>query len=124
MMSNVPSFAELLNDLFRRRRRPDGREYTYMEVALALDGAIEPAHLSRLRNGKIANPGREAILALCRFFEVAPAYFFPELAQTAGASAVPEQDALRAALRSAGIVDSDVLDRLAELIGTLARKVA
>ena len=35
----MKSTAELINDLFDRYRRPDGREYTYLEVSMALEGA-------------------------------------------------------------------------------------
>lgn len=75
-----PSFAELIQHLFETHRRPDGKEYSLTEVCDALDGAIAPSYLSRLRSGKITNPGRETLVELCRFFKVSPTYFFPELA--------------------------------------------
>lgn len=71
--------AELVNDLFRTHRKENGREYTNKEVCLALNGAIDQSHLSRLRNGQIENPGRDSLLALCQFFKVPSSYFFPEL---------------------------------------------
>src|SRR5205085_11944420 len=45
----------------------------------ALDRMIEPSHLGKLRNGTIQNPKRDTLSALCRFFQVSPTYFFPEL---------------------------------------------
>src|SRR5690349_5222471 len=98
----MKTVAELVDDLFHTHRKPDGREYTHKEVSLALGGAVEPSHLSKLRTGKIPNPGRETLLALCHFFQVQPSYFFPELdalAQQARQSA-GQPDLLRVALRS------------------------
>ncbi|MBM7846673.1 helix-turn-helix domain-containing protein [Herpetosiphon giganteus] len=74
-----PTFAELIDHLFQTHKRPDGKEYSLTEVSEALNGAVAPSYLSRLRNGKINNPGRETIIGLCRFFKVTPTYFFPEL---------------------------------------------
>jgi transcriptional regulator with XRE-family HTH domain len=71
--------GELIEELFRTHRKADGKEYTNKEVCEALD--ILPSHLSRLRSGKIANPGRDVLVLLCRFFKVPPSYFFPELQQ-------------------------------------------
>jgi transcriptional regulator with XRE-family HTH domain len=106
--------AELVDDLFRTRRRSDGREYTYMDVAVKLNGAVEPSHLSKIRNGKITNPGRDTLLALCRFFEVSPTYFFPELDLPLDKPAEPE-DPLQVALRSTGL-QPEVQKKLEELI--------
>lgn len=74
-----PTFAELIDHLFQTHKRPDGKEYSLTEVSEALNGDVAPSYLSRLRNGKINNPGRETIIGLCRFFKVTPTYFFPEL---------------------------------------------
>jgi len=76
----VRTTAELVNELFRTRRRPDGQEYTNSDVSRALSGELSPAYLSKMRKGRIPNPGRNALLLLSRFFRVPPAYFFPELA--------------------------------------------
>lgn len=73
------TFGELLDNLFHTYLRSDGREYTLAEVCEGMGGEIAPSYLSRLRAGKIASPGRETILGLCRFFKVSPIYFFPEL---------------------------------------------
>lgn len=73
--------AELVERLFALRRHPSGREFTNREVGLSLRRRqVNPAvHIQRIRNGKIKNPTRETLLALCAFFEVEPTYFFPEL---------------------------------------------
>jgi transcriptional regulator with XRE-family HTH domain len=118
----MKTLAELVNDLFQTHRRPDGREYTYKEVTVALDGVVEPSHLSKLRTGKITNPGRETLLSLCRFFNIAPTYFFPELdALPRSSSRQPvatQVHSLRLALRSAGL-QPEVEEKLEELIVAL-----
>lgn len=116
----MKTLAELIDDLFRTHHRPDGREYTYKEVTVALGGVIEPSHLSKLRTGKITNPGRDTLLSLCRFFKIPPTYFFPELDSlpqpSSNGSDVPARvDSLRLALRSAGL-QPDVEEKLEELI--------
>jgi len=115
----MKTLAELVDDLFRTHRRPDGREYTYKEVTVALGGVVEPSHLSKLRTGKITNPGRETLLSLCRFFNIRPTYFFPELDSLPSSSNYPEVatqvNSLRLALRSAGL-QPEVEEKLEELI--------
>lgn len=121
----MQTVTELINDLFDQHRRPDGREYTYMEVSMALDGAIEPGHLSKLRTGRITNPGRETLLALCKFFKIPASYFFPELdeATPCDSVAAPE-DPLHIALRSVGIDDPEVQAKLEDLIRAMGKKLA
>lgn len=82
--SQTPTFAELLEDLFERRRRPDGNRYTLRDIATAMSGEIEPysvshQYLSRLLNGVDQNPTIRVVEALCLVFEVPPEYFFPRL---------------------------------------------
>ncbi len=78
-----PSCTELLDTLFRERRRPDGREYSYAEVSRIIkeryNGYLAPSYLGKLRNGQAGNPSRDVIIMLCRFFGINPTYFFPEL---------------------------------------------
>lgn len=116
----MSTVAELVEDLFRTHCRPDGREYTNREVSLALDGQVEPSHLSKLRNGRITNPGRDTLLLLCRFFNVSPSYFFPELdmSQINEASEHPQAEALHVALRSSGL-SPQVQEKLEALIRAL-----
>lgn len=75
----MKTIADLLDDLFRSHRKPNGREYSHVEVCEALEMAIEPSHMGKMRNGTIKNPKRDTLLALCQFFQVSPTYFFPEL---------------------------------------------
>jgi transcriptional regulator with XRE-family HTH domain len=75
----IPTTAELIDQLFRTHRKPDGKEYSYVELSSALGGALEPSHIGKLRAGTIQNPKRDTLLLLCQFFRVSPTYFFPEL---------------------------------------------
>jgi transcriptional regulator with XRE-family HTH domain len=70
--------ADLVNKLFETHRRQDGREYTNIEVARTI-GKIDASYLTKLRSGRVNNPTRDTLLALCQFFKVEPSYFFPEL---------------------------------------------
>lgn len=124
---NGDEIANLINALFRTYKSSDNQEYSNKEVCDALDGAIEASHLSRLRKGKIANPGRDTLLALCRFFRVPPSYFFPEL-QTIehDADANPEHieandPMLQIALKSTGITP-EVQEKLEQLIRALRQQ--
>lgn len=116
----MTTVAKLVDELFRTHRRSDGREYTYKDVSLALGGVVEPSHISKLRTGKIANPGRETLLCLCRFFHVAPSYFFPELDSTY-AQEKSYLNSLRVALATAGL-GTEVEEKLEELIRALQRE--
>lgn len=78
--SHVPTFADLLNELFERRLHRDGRPYTVEEVAMAFPVRAPKTHLYKLRSGEIREPRRPTIAALCRIFQVDSSYFFPELA--------------------------------------------
>jgi transcriptional regulator with XRE-family HTH domain len=89
--------ARLVDQLFQTYRRSDGQEYTYQEVAAALDGELDPTMLGRLRRGQVPNPSRNTLKLLCLFFQVSPTYFFPELKVEPTLS--PEQQ-LQHALRS------------------------
>ena len=71
--------AELIDHLFKTYRHPSGREYTYAEVSRALNEELDPTTIGKLRQGSIKNPGRNALLLLCMFFQVPASYFFPEL---------------------------------------------
>ena len=111
--------AQLVNDLFDTHRKPDGKEYTHKEVSVATGGAIDPSYLSKLRNDKIANPGRDTLLALCRFFRVPPSYFFPELDQFTNEMPLPAtSNPLRVALRASGL-QPGVQEKIEQLIRAL-----
>lgn len=82
--ATIPTFSELLNELFERRRRPDGRRYSLRDIAMAMSGTISPRkvshqHLSLLLKGEVENPGYDVIEGLCLVFDVSPEYFFPRL---------------------------------------------
>src|SRR3712207_2762127 len=99
-----PSIADLVDHLFKTRRRPDGKEYTYQEISDALGGELEPSHLAKIRKGKIPNPSWKTLRHLCLFFQVPAAYFFPDLEAIAPPSEEMEtQDCIALALRSAGL---------------------
>lgn len=116
----MKTVAELIDQLFRTHRRPDGQEYTYKQVSVALGRSVESSHLSKLRTGKITNPGRETLLGLCRFFKVSPSYFFPELEfpLSADGSASEQGTPVQIALRATGLAP-EVQEKLEELIRTL-----
>ena len=81
MTAAIPTIAELVDQLMRTHQHPtEHREYTGMEIALRSGGVIQQPHLHGLRSGRIKNPTRETLLALCQVFSVSPLYFFPELA--------------------------------------------
>jgi transcriptional regulator with XRE-family HTH domain len=118
----MKTVAELIDDLFRTHRKPNGREYSHVEVCAALNGAIEPSHLGKLRNGTIKNPKRDTLMALCRFFKVQPSYFFPEL-QLPGGSEEQEpgqEDPISAALRLLDLAP-DAKKKLEEFLRALQR---
>ena len=80
------TMAELVNELFKLHRHPEGREYTHKEVEAGIIRAagrklIDASYLSKLRTGRIKNPSAGAIEALCYFFPVEVNYFFPDLAK-------------------------------------------
>jgi transcriptional regulator with XRE-family HTH domain len=109
----MKSIADLVNDLFATYRKSDDEEYSNVEVARAMPGSTDASYLSKLRNGKIANPGRETLLGLCQFFGVPAAYFFPELDLNPSAQRRP--NSLHAALRSTDL-SPEVQEKLADLI--------
>lgn len=113
------SVGELLDDLFKTYTHPSGREYTYQEVSKALDGELDPTYIAKLRKGKIPNPGRNAVMLLCRFFKVQPNYFFPELQPLHGPE-TPKEDSLSFALRSSNI-EPHIKRKIEDLIRALER---
>ena len=80
------TLAELVSELFKLHRHPEGREYTHKEVEEGITRAagrklIDASYLSKLRNGMIKKPSIVAIEALCYFFPVDVIYFFPDIAK-------------------------------------------
>ena len=111
----MKTIAELVDNLFKTHKKPSGREYTYVEVAETLQGAIDPSHISKLRAGHIKNPSRETLLALCRFFKQPSRYFFPELEDIT--EPVDEEEMLDLVKR--GRFNPAVKQKLTELIRAL-----
>lgn len=94
--------AELIDQLFKTHVRPNGKEYTYLEVSQALGGELDPSLIGKLRSGKTKNPSRNTLKLICSFFNVPPSYFFPDLNQITEQEATPEEQ-LDTALRSLGL---------------------
>src|SRR5215210_1412365 len=100
------NIGELVDRLFRTHLRADGKEYSYQEVAAALNDEIDPTYIGKLRSGKVPNPGRNTLKLLCLFFGVPASYFFPDLEPKGAAEEDPAlvgERKLQIALRSVGL---------------------
>jgi len=83
--ASATTIAELVNELFKLYRHPEGREYTHKEVEVGITEVagrkiIDASYLSKLRTGLIKRPSTLAVEALCYFFPVDVNYFFPNIA--------------------------------------------
>ncbi len=127
------TLADKLDHLFRSVH-PRGRgEYTYAEVAKAIEDrggpTVSATYIWQLRKGRRDNPTKRHLEALADFFGVRPAYFFDDAeAERTDAQldllvalrdAGARQIAARAAGLSAGSIQSlrEMVDRLRELEG-------
>ncbi len=63
-----------LNFLFNTVRKPSGEEYSLEDVGRAT--GFHPSYIGRMRDGKVANPGREVLAGLSTFFHVDPGFWF------------------------------------------------
>jgi len=119
---SIKTVAELVEDLFRTHRHPSGREFSNQEVSNALNDEIDPSYIAKLRRGAIKNPGRQALLSLCRFFKVQPNYFFPELESPYDPNQSSEAGNVHALPRSIAIQDArakiNELHKLLDVIDT------
>lgn len=115
-----PTVAELVDRLFQTHRRPDGKEYSFHEVAAKLDGQLSPGYLAKLRNGTSGNPSRQSLLLLCQFFKVPASYFFPELDDLA-AEEPSEDEKIALALRSSSLPE-EVQDHIQGLIKAIRKQ--
>lgn len=76
--------ARRLAHLYKTTRPANGKKkYSDQDVADAINTAAGEAivcrtHLYQLRKGRSGNPNYKLILALSRFFDVSPSYFFPD----------------------------------------------
>jgi transcriptional regulator with XRE-family HTH domain len=97
------SFSARLDTLFRTVHPPSRGEYSYREVAKAIEDAggptVSASYLHQLRSGAKDNPTKRHIEALAAFFGVPPAYFFDDTA----AARIDEELQLLAALRDSGV---------------------
>ena len=101
-LSEFPDFDELVDELFKTHLRPDGKEYSYLEISEALGGELDATLIGKIRNGRTKNPSRNTLKLLCLFFKVPSSYFFPELDAIEEQQGTPEQQ-LQNALRSMGL---------------------
>ncbi|HLI71964.1 MAG TPA: hypothetical protein VKV19_19600 [Ktedonobacteraceae bacterium] len=120
-MASTPIIAHLVDTLFKTHLKPDGQEYSYQEVSQALGRELDPSYLAKVRKGIIKNPGRDALMRLCLFFQVPASYFFPELEALAPAQNTQEEESintLRVAFRSLNL-SPDVQRYLEGIIAAL-----
>ncbi|MFY1632345.1 helix-turn-helix domain-containing protein [Solwaraspora sp. WMMB335] len=131
MAGDDASLASRLNHLFERIRRPDGKPYSYEQVAEAIRSqqgvAVTHTYLWRLHKGRSDNPTIKVLIALATFFNVPVTYFLDS--QAAGqVDEVMDRVALlhdagvaRLAFRAAGL-SAPSLETLATM-ADLARKI-
>jgi len=118
-------FQARLDHLFRTFRAPDGGEYTYREVAGAIEQLVgyktSPSYLQVLRTGVRINPSIKHLHGLCAFFGVPIAYFFDDDVATQ----LDAQLELASALRdpAARELANRVVGLSAEALETLTRVV-
>jgi len=96
------TLADKLDHLFRTVH-PRGRgEYSYAEVAKAIEDrggpTVSATYIWQLRKGRRDNPTKRHLEALADFFGVSPVYFF----DNAEAERIADQLALLTALRDGG----------------------
>ena len=85
MKKNKGIFAQKLESLFQTVTKPDGSQYTEVEVEVAtanMGYKLTNSYIRKLRDGVSQNPSYEKIIALAKFFKVSPAYFFEETEET------------------------------------------
>ncbi len=63
-----------VDHLFRTITRPDGKPYTYEQVAAGT--GLNFSYLRKLRVGKVASPSRKVLERLTTFFGITPDYWF------------------------------------------------
>ncbi len=127
------TLADKLDHLFRTVH-PRGRgEYSYGEVAKALEDrggpTVSATYIWQLRKGRRDNPTKRHLEALADFFGVSPAYFFDDAeseriaGQLALLTALGDAGARQIAARAAGLSEGSIqsvremTDRLRQLEG-------
>jgi transcriptional regulator with XRE-family HTH domain len=107
MSDGVPAeqrtLAEKLDYLFKTVHPKNRGEYTYEEVASAIQESggptISASYIWTLRKGKKDNPTMKHLEALAGFFGVAPAYFFND----ESSERIAEQLSLLASMRDSNV---------------------
>lgn len=120
-------FAERLNKLFEMVHPPGRGPHTNAEVCEALAAAghrISKPYLSQLRSGHRRNPSTQTVVALARFFKVAPDYFFNDVY----AAKIDHDLQLLAQLQSDGLRRLsnrayDLSDQSLDLLTSIAEKL-
>lgn len=131
------TLAAKLDHLFQTVHPLDRGEYTYREVAAAVEQrggpTISASYIHQLRTGVKDNPTKKHLEALASFFGVAPAYFFDDAAaekidaQLALLAAMRDADVRNVALRAAGLsaesleVVRGMIERARQLEGLAGR---
>jgi transcriptional regulator with XRE-family HTH domain len=106
-------FAERLDRLFRTVHPKDRGPYAPAEVADAINESagervVSGTYLWLLRTGQRDNPTMKHLIAIARFFNVPPTYFFPDDAMRQDAvpaelAALSDDQVREMALRAAGL---------------------
>lgn len=119
------TLAEKLDRLFTALHPRGGKEYSYKEVADAIQAkggpTISVGYLWQLRKGVKDNPTKKQLEALADFFGVSPAYFFDdEIAERIDAelallAAFRDASVRQIAFRASGLSPQS-LTRIAEMI--------
>ncbi|MCX4858230.1 helix-turn-helix domain-containing protein [Streptomyces canus] len=107
------TLAHKLDHLFKTVHPKNRGEYTYEEVAQAIQGSggptISASYIWTLRKGKKDNPTMKHLEALAGFFGVAPAYFFSDesseriAAQLELIETIRDNDVVEVATRASGL---------------------
>ncbi|MFK0099012.1 hypothetical protein [Streptomyces sp. NPDC091040] len=139
-----PTFSELLERLWQRKRHPTGRAYRYAEVSqgiLDLTGIkITASGLQQLRTGVNGNPKWDTVKGLAAFFKVDPNYFLGadepgadepgadadqgselQVAEERVLAAMRDRGVLRVALRADGLDESSL--RMVEVVLDQTRRL-
>lgn len=119
------TLADKLDVLFRTVHRPDGREYSYRDVAHEIERQchlkVSPSYIWQLRTGQRDNPTVRHLEALATVFGISPTYFL----HTDEAEQTQAELSLLAALRDVGIrtlalrahgLSAESLESLRELV--------
>ncbi len=117
----MTTLAERVDRLFQEFRRPDGREYSYLDVERGTQPTVTGAYVWKLRTGRATNPGYRVLKALSDFFQVPVTYFFQdeladsEMAALKLAARLQRESVAQLALRASEL-DEQALEMLLTLV--------